>query len=323
MKKENFKRLTIAAMIFVTTIFTGCFAENDSNDTNTNTEIEVTTIESVITDVAYASKSSAQKLDIYQPTTGTAPFPAIISIHGGAFKMGDKGDTQKEPMLKGLERGYVVVSINYRLSSEAKWPAQINDVKAAIRFIRANAGKYRINPDKIAVWGGSAGGNLASLAGTSGDVVELEDDSLGNTGVSTRVQAAIDWYGPIYFSTMDAEFAALGQTAVTGATNSSKSPETAYLGYTIGSEEAEPLVKAASPQTYITSDDPPFYIQHGTADRNIPITQSINFYDNLKKIIGIEKVKFEILDGAGHGGSQFNSDENVAKIFDFLDSYLK
>jgi dipeptidyl aminopeptidase/acylaminoacyl peptidase len=108
---------------------------------------------------------------------------------------------------------------------------------------------------------------------------------MGDATKNTQVQAVVDWFGPIYFSTMDAEFAALGQTAAMGLTNSTKSPETAYLGKTIGTPEAEELVKQASPQTYITTDDPAFFIQHGTADRNIPITQSENFAKALEKVL--------------------------------------
>lgn len=278
--------------------------------------------------VAYAAKSSAQIMDIYIPNEGTGPFPLIISIHGGAFKSGDKADGQESPMLGtaesgGIASGYAVASINYRLSGEAKWPAQINDIKAAIRFLRAHAAEYSLNPDKFATWGGSAGGNLAALAAVTGGVKELADDTLGNAGVSDAIQAGVDWFGPIYFSTMDAEFAALGQTPAMGATNTATSPESAYLGKTIGTAEAEPLVIAASPQTYITNDDPAFFIQHGTADRNIPITQSENFSKKLAAVLGADKVFFEKLEGAGHGTAEFSAVSNVAKIIAFLDKYLK
>lgn len=138
-------------------------------------------------DVAYAQVSAAQKLDIYLPEDGDGPFPVIVAIHGGAFRMGDKADGQHTPMLEGLERGYAVVSINYRMSGEAIFPAAVYDVKAAIRWIRANAASYHFNAEKIAVWGGSAGGHLAAMAGVSGGVAELEDLSLGAAEFSSRV----------------------------------------------------------------------------------------------------------------------------------------
>jgi acetyl esterase/lipase len=130
-------------------------------------------------DLPYAATSGAQRLDLYLPAEGKGPFPVILSIHGGAFLGGDKGDRQVIPMLEGLERGYAVVSINYRLSGEAIWPAQIHDCKAAVRWVRANAKQYRLDPDKIATWGGSAGGHLSAMVGTSGDVGSLEDLTLG------------------------------------------------------------------------------------------------------------------------------------------------
>jgi acetyl esterase/lipase len=272
--------------------------------------------------VVYANKSSAQAMDIYVPSSGSGPFPLIIAIHGGAFMLGDKTGETASTVSAGLARGYAVASINYRLSGEAKFPAQINDVKAAIRLLRANSTTYNIDPNRFATWGGSAGGNLAALAAVSFGVTELTDLSLGNPEISDRVQAAIDQFGPIYFSTMDAEFAALGQTPKMGATNSSNSPETKYLGQTIGTAAAEPLVIAASPQTYITADDPPFYVQHGTADRNIPITQSVNFSNELIAVLGAANVTYEVIAGAGHGTSEFSSAANLGKLLDFLDKTL-
>ena len=206
--------------------------------------------------------SAAEKLDIYLPSTGSAPYPVIISVHGGAFLMGDKADGQLTPMLAGLERGYAVVSVNYRLSGEAKFPAAVNDVKAAIRFLRANASKYGLDPQKFAVWGGSAGGNLAAMAGTSAGVDSLSDPSLGNASQSDAVQAVVDWFGPIDFATMDSQL----ETSGAGPANhgAADSPESQYLGAPLASVPEE--VKAADPATYISPDDPPFLIEHGTAD---------------------------------------------------------
>ncbi|MBU3110153.1 alpha/beta hydrolase [Clostridium lacusfryxellense] len=285
--------------------------------------LDTSAIKTKYLDVAYASKSSTEKLDIYLPNSGTGPFPVIVAIHGGAFKSGDKASGETAPMLAALERGYAVVAVNYRLSEEAQFPAQINDIKAAIRFVKANASKYNLNESKIATWGGSAGGSLSSLAGTSGGVETLEGAELGNSDKSSNVQAVVDWFGPIYFSTMDAEFAKLGVTPAMGTTSSATSPESSYIGKTIGTAEAEELVKKASPQTYISNDDPAFFIQHGTVDKNIPITQSENFASKLKAVIGDSKVTFEKIVGASHGGAQFETTENVNKVLDFLDKYLK
>jgi acetyl esterase/lipase len=273
-------------------------------------------------DVAYATKSSTEKLDLYLPNESSGPFALIIELHPGGFMMGDKsGDIG--PMLEGLKRGYAVASVAYRLSSEAVFPAAVNDVKAAIKFLRANARTYNLKADRFATWGGSAGGNLSAMAATSGDVASLVDPSLGNADVSDSVQAAVDWFGPLYFSTMDQQFAALGTSGVMGPTNSANSAESKYLGKIIGTPEAQPLVERASPLTYISARTPPMYIQHGTADRNVPITQSRVFAEKLAAVIGAEKVIFESIEGAGHGGDQFDDPVNASKIIDFLDRYLR
>jgi len=270
-------------------------------------------------DIAYSTGSEAQKLDIYLPNTGKGPFPVIVSIHGGAFKFGDKGDGMVNPMLEGLAHGYAVVSINYRLSGEAKFPSQIQDVKAALRWLKAHAQEYSLQSDKIALWGGSAGGYLAALAGTSSSVKEFEDVNQGNMEHSSNVQAVVDWFGPIDFSRMDDQFK---QKGIQGEIHSSpNSNESQLFGQSIS--EIPDEVKKADPQTYISKDCPPFFIQHGTADKVIPTEQSVSFAAALKAVIGDDKVVFEKIEGAGHGDPAFETPKNLEKVFAFLDKYLK
>jgi acetyl esterase/lipase len=270
-------------------------------------------------DLSYATLSTAQKLDIYLPNEGNGPFPVIVSIHGGAFKMGDKGDFQVNAPLKGLQRGYAVVSVNYRLSGEAIYPAQIQDVKAAIRFIRANARKYKLDPARIAIWGGSAGGNLAAMAGVSGDVASLEDLKMGNAKHSSRVQAVVDWFGPINFNTMDEQFKQSGKGKADH--NDANSPESLLIGKPI--TEAPNLVKIANPSSYISPDDPAFFIEHGEEDHLVPTEQSILFAQELEKVLGKEKVTLKLLPIAKHGGKEFESAANLDLVFAFLDKHLK
>jgi acetyl esterase/lipase len=271
-------------------------------------------------DVAYATKSQSQKLDIYLPNEGDGPFPVILSIHGGAFKAGDKGDNQVIPMLEGLKRGYAVVSINYRLSQEAIFPAQIFDIKAAVRWIHANAKQYKFNPDKIASWGGSAGGHLSAMTGTSGDVKELEDLSLGNPSQSSRVQAVVDWFGPTDFLKMDEQLTQ-GKVKNPQIHLVPNSPESELIGKNL--TDAPELVKVANPETYITPDDPPFFIQHGRLDHLVPYQQSVNLANKLEKVIGKDKVTLELLPDSDHGGLGFSTEENLKKVFQFLDKILK
>ncbi len=271
------------------------------------------------TDVAYATTSAAQKLDIYLPNEKQEKYPVIIHIHGGAFMFGDKADKQLTPILEALKSGYAVVSINYRLSGEAKFPAQIQDVKAAIRFIRANAETYKLKTDKIALWGGSAGGHLSSLAGVSGDVKELEDLTLGNPTQSSRVQAVVDLFGPINFLTMDTHFKESGKGKQDH--NDATSPESKLWGKAI--QEIPDSVKKANPETYISADDAVFFIQHGTIDKLVPTQQSIQFAEKLTAILGKDKVSIELLEGANHGGPQFETAKNLKKVILFLDKNLK
>jgi len=271
-------------------------------------------------DIAYSTQSPAQKLDIYLPENGDGPFPVIVSIHGGAFMAGDKRDDQVKPMLEGLKRGYAVVSVNYRLSGEAKFPAQIFDIKAAVRWIRANAQQYTLNPDKIAAWGGSAGGHLSALLGTSGDVKELEDLTMGNETQSSRVIAVVDWFGPTDFLKMDTQ---LAESEVNDPQihSTPDSPESLLIGANL--TDAPQLVKLVNPETYITPDDPPFLIQHGLIDNLVPYQQSAILAAKLAEDLGEEKSTLELFQDTGHGGKSFTTEQNLNKVFAFLDKYLK
>ncbi len=269
----------------------------------------------------YAVASAKQKLDVYLPPTGTGPFPLVVWVHGGGWWSEDKSLQPGAPQFGLLARGYAVASINYRFSSEAIFPAQIFDVKAAIRFLRGHATEYGLDKDRVAVWGSSAGGHLAALAGTSGGVAALEDLAQGNPGESSRVQAVIDWFGPIDFLQLDAEALADGCPLFDGSGyDSPSSPVSALIGATV--TERPDLVRAANPITYISTDDPPFFIQHGTQDCSVSQQQSQLLYNALAPVVGYSRVTLQFLAG-GHGGPLFEDAANVGKIADFLDLHLK
>jgi acetyl esterase/lipase len=195
MNKKLKKSLSLILLVgFIGFAFTFCLSAL-SNKPGSYI-MDTSNIKNKFTDIAYAPKSETQKLDIYLPDEGNGPFPVIIAIHGGGFFAGSKNDRDLTIMLKGLERGYAVVAVDYRLSDEATFPAAITDVKAAIRFIKVNAAQYKLNPDRIALWDSSAGGNLASLAGTTGGTNNCYDTALGNANVSDNVTAVVDWFGP-------------------------------------------------------------------------------------------------------------------------------
>lgn len=275
-----------------------------------------------LTDVAYAHTSPAQRLDLYWPAEGEGPFPVIVAIHGGAFMGGDKGDEQLTPMLAGLERGYGVASINYRMSGEACFPALIHDVKAAIRWLRAHRVEHRLDTSRIAVWGGSAGGYLALMAGLTANRPELEDLTLGAEGESCAVQAVVDWFGPTDFLKMDAQLAESGLAPRPGEEhNGPRSPESLILGRPITA--APELVRAANPESYVSVEAPPFLIQHGLSDPIVPYQQSTGIAALLSAVKGPERVMLDLLPGAGHADPAFLEPANLQRVFAFLDRHLR
>ena len=290
-----------------------------------NSSVDTSAIKTQHTNIAYGTVSGSQTLNIYLPNEGEGPFPVIVAIHGGAFKMGSATGGDVAAMLKGVNYGYAVVSINYRLSGEATFPAAVNDCKAAIRFIKANAATYNLDPERIAVWGDSAGGNLAAMVGTTGNVTTLDGDNQENLDTSSAVQAVVDWFGPLNFLEMDAQFAASGITPAMGVTSSESSPESQYIGQLITNDPE--LTQQANPATYtgtMTKDTAPaFLIQHGTADGNVPVQQSVDFASLLTSALGEDKVTLVLLEGAGHGTSEFTTQENLDLVFAFLDQVLK
>jgi acetyl esterase/lipase/acylphosphatase len=267
--------------------------------------------------LTYAKSGDQEKLDIFLPNQGKGPFPVIMYIHGGAWMSGSK---TAGSAAAGLKKGYAIVAVVYTLSQEEKFPKQIFEIKAAIRWVRANAKEYKLNPDKIAIWGDSAGGHLAALAGVSGDVNDLDDLTMGNPRQSSRVQAVVDWYGPTDFLTIDRQRKEAGITNPL-VSDPNTSPETQLLGSPAA--KVPELAKKVSPANFISPDDPPIFIQHGKVDTIVPYQQSVDFEAKLVKFLGREKVTLELIEGAGHGGAAFNTAENIDKIFKFLDRYLK
>jgi acetyl esterase/lipase len=273
-------------------------------------------------DLPYADRSPSQKLDIYLPDQGDGPFPVIVSLHGGAFMGCDKADLQILPMLEGLKRGHAVVGVNYRLSGEATFPALVHDVKAAVRWIRVHAAEHRLDGSRIAAWGGSAGGYLSLMLGTSARIPELEDPSLGNADQPTDVQAVVAWYGPSDFLAMDAQLEASGMPPMEGMHHSgAQSPESLLLGAKI--TEIPDRVRAANPGTYVRPGAPPFLIQHGTRDAVVPAHQSVNLASQLRAVLGPERVTLELLEGAEHADPRFETPENVSRVLAFLDEHLQ
>ncbi|WP_284639660.1 S-layer homology domain-containing protein [Paenibacillus silviterrae] len=254
-------------------------------------------------------------------TTPDAPMPVAVYIHGGGWNHGDRKQALSSISSYVLKRGYIGVSLDYRLTPEAPYPAQIQDVKLAIRYLRANSAQYHIDPSRIGVIGSSAGGHLAALLGTTSDLLSTEHIMLDNgntvqvpdmegTGgypdYSTRVQAVVDWFGPADFTT---EFA------------NNYSSVTALLGgkkaFTVPNE-----ARLAMPGTYASPDDPPIWIRHGKADLTVPYQNSEVLASQLTAA-GVPVVDFKLVDGQGHGFVGEAKDIADAEAWAFLDQHVK
>ncbi len=222
-------------------------------------------------DVVYGDAGGRPlKLDLVLPKEKSdKPRPLIVFIHGGGWRSGDKAGGVGRVIPFVATGNYVGASVGYRLSGEAIWPAQIHDCKAAIRWLKANADKYQIDPERIGVWGSSAGGHLVNMLGTSGDVKELEGDC-GSPGQSSRVCCVVPFCGPANF---------LAPKRFEGG----RSPSAVDLLLGGKIEEKQDVAKQASPITHVSKDDPPFLVVHGTADNTVPFEQAEMFYAALQK----------------------------------------
>jgi acetyl esterase/lipase len=239
-------------------------------------------------DVTYCTPDGiAQKMNVFYPKQlSDKPIPITVYIHGGGWTSGDKGTGAGAADMQGLlARGFIVASLDYRLAPQYKWPSQITDVKCAIRYLRANAASYKLDPNKIGVWGGSAGGHLVSLVGTADssagwDVGEYLDQS-------SHAQAVVDMFGPadLTHGSATTGLQIKLQWDVFGSTS-----------------DTDPILAAASPVTYVTADDSPFLILQGDADSLVPPEQSQIFFDKLQAA-GVPS-ELVVIRHAGHGFQQ-------------------
>lgn len=249
-----------------------------------------------------------QMLDLYLPEAKSeTPRPLVVYIHGGGWENGSK---DQAGVLFGLikDRPYAGASLNYRLTDQAIWPAQIHDCKAAIRWLRGHAKEYNLDPNKIAGFGISAGGHLVSMLGVSGGVKELEGDLGDFDNESSRVTCVLDFCGPANFLTFGGE----------GTIIDVNDPNTALSKLIGGTVKEKPdAAKNASPVNYLTSDDAPFLIIHGDKDNIVRYAQAIEFKEALTKA-GLPAT---LITGT-NGGHVFFSAPLFERMIAFLDHHL-
>lgn len=263
--------------------------------------------------------SPAQRMDIVLPE-GEGPFPVVVFIHGGGFLVGDKRRGVMASVVKMVSQGYAVASLNYRLSSEARWPAQIHDAKAAIRFLRARGREYRLETEKLAVCGNSAGGHLSCMLAAAPNHPELENRSMGYGEQSDHIDGLVSWYAMTDLVRDAEQRRCLNLEPATFEGMSMDDVVTRFLG--ISAQDDPELAAAASPIRYVTKDFPPALFQHGTADRIVPYLQSVEMADRINMLCGIDHSEVILFprEGHGHEGDRFKSDENLIRCIQFIDS---
>jgi acetyl esterase/lipase len=260
------------------------------------------------TDIEYARVGElALKLDLHRPQAENPPL--IVYVHGGAWRTGSKSDVPIAPL---LEKGFAIANVDYRLSTEAVFPAQIHDIKAAIRFLRAKAAGFRLNTEKMAVVGSSAGGHLAALVGVTNGHKVLEGRIGDHLDQSSRVDAIVSLFGASNLQSILAQSTEFGLTVRIPALK-------LFLG---GLPEKKPeLAKLASPVAHLDTSDPPLLLIHGDADPQMPYEQSREFASAFEALN--LQVKFVTLPGSRHGGEEFYDAERSRLVAAFLNEALR
>ncbi len=259
-------------------------------------------------DIAYvADGHEMQRLDLFLPAAPGA-HPLIVYVHGGAWRGGSKKD---QPLGKLVAQGFAVASVDYRLSTVAPFPAQMHDIKAAVRFLRARAGEYGLDPKRFAIAGSSAGGHLAALAGVTSGNTELEGTLGGHRDQNSGVQAIISLFGASDLTTI------LAQSTPQGLKMRVPALELLLGGQPDAKTE---LARLASPVFQAGSHSPPLLLIHGDQDPQMPIAQAQQLHDRYKEL-GLP-VEFHIIHGAAHGGAKFHDDERTALMHAFLTKHL-
>jgi len=238
-----------------------------------------------------------QVLDLYVPLTGNGPYPLIVGIETTDFVA---ADMSAKVTLRQAERGYIVAKVSFRPDEKAPFPAQIDDVRAAVRWLRANATQYNIDPNRIGVWGIGAGGHLAALLGTTDE--SFDAGTAANTQFSARVQAVVDWYGEIDFAQLD--------------------PDEDYARYLgCAALDCPDVAAAANAASYVTAGDAPLLIVHGADDKRVPAWTTVGLYVAMINA-GID-ARIAIVDGAGHGGPGWDKPALLEQVDRFFDEKLK
>lgn len=304
------KKGLAVVLVFLAFLLVGCSSTTTEKATTKVTTEEVVNY-TVTKGVKYAPLTTSEVADIYIPNGLTSNAPVVVLVHGGAFAVGD--ETMFSSTAKWLaNHGYVVMCISYRpISTNGTFPNAVGDIKAAVRFIRANRATYKVDESKIVLWGESAGAYLAVMAGVSGATTSLDADVIDNSDVSSKVSAIVDFYGPICVK----EFQDQGLLNLLGLTKD-----------TLDSEENKEKVQSSDPLSYISdytdSNSPYFIIEHGDSDTTVSNNESKYLYNGLLKVISKDKVFYKDMVGCHHMDSNFYTDTNLTEVITLLNTYF-
>jgi len=267
----------------------------------------------VIKDIAYIADGDVRhRLNVILPADAAEPIPTVVRIHGGAWWAYCKDDVHIAHHL--VDSGFALVTINYRYSRQAPFPAQLEDCKAAVRWMRANAARYGLATDALGVCGDSAGGHLACMLGLTGQ--ERQFDVGGNLEFSSAVQAVMAWYPPTDLLNWRKHF---GQCGISDEqANSVLQCMLPLLGGSVEQRPGEALL--ASPLTHVHAGVPPFLLVHGKADNVVPYPQSLELADAIRRAGG--RADVHLVEGAGHGGPLFDTVEQSQLIAGFFRRHL-
>lgn len=262
-------------------------------------------------DIVYYNQ---QKLDVYLPDTSSVKKPTIIVIHGGGWISGFKQSKFMQEMIKIVNAGINVVSIDYSLSTEARYPQQIVDIKQSIKWVENNSDKYHFDLANVHLWGESAGAHLALLAGL------IQNEKLLDIAIpqpTIKVKSIVAFYPAVNVTKIEEQLETLG-CVFTKDTNIYD--EEGLISLLVGKENffKEEVLETLNPTSFIRADMPRMLLQHGTGDRLVPSQQSVDFYNEVKSKYPSQEITLELFEGAIHTDDEFFTDKNIQRIVKFI-----
>ena len=282
-------------------------------------------------DVRYSDVSPNHVLDVYLPESGAGPFPVIVFVHGGGFLGGRKDYGALAPILACVSQGYALISVEYRLSMEAPWPACVHDVKCALRFVTARAGELGIDPERIVLWGTSAGGGINNAVAATLTGRRVDDASLGHPDVRPRVVALVNWFAVADWVSLayqhniptEKTFLVTSPTVADAqqyATRGWKRVEDAALGFAV--EDDLPRAFATSPIRMVSDEFLPTLFQHGTADVVVPFADTVKMAETVNTRVRAGLATVRPLLGEIHGGPRFYAPDNIVATLRWIDERI-